>query len=61
MKLYLKTITPVHIGNGEELNALDYILYNNTFYKISQNQFLEFLCVNNVSYIDYANWISDTM
>jgi len=60
MKLYLKTITPVHIGNGEELNALDYILYNNTFYKISQNQFLEFLCVNNVSYIDYANWISDT-
>jgi CRISPR-associated protein Csm5 len=60
MKLYLKTITPVHIGNGEKLYALDYVLYNNTFYNISQNQFLEFLSVNNIPYNDYAGWISDT-
>ena len=47
MKLYLKTITPVHIGNGEELYALDYVMNNNFFYKISQHQFLEFLSKHN--------------
>jgi len=60
MKLYLKTITPVHIGNGKELYALDYILDKNIYYNISQNQFLEFLSLNNISYNDYVTWISNT-
>ncbi|OFX30467.1 MAG: type III-A CRISPR-associated RAMP protein Csm5 [Bacteroidetes bacterium GWA2_32_17] len=58
MKLYLKTITPVHIGNGEELYALDYVMNNNFFYKISQHQFLEFLSKHNISYQYYAEWIN---
>ncbi len=57
MKLYLKTLTPLHIGNGEILNALDYIIYNNNYYRISQNQFLKFLNNNQDLVNKYSDWI----
>lgn len=50
MKLYLKTVTPVHIGNGEKLNDLDYFIDANIYYFISQNEFLKFL-QNDISLI----------
>ena len=48
MKLYLKTITPLHIGNGEELYSLDYVINNNEFFHVSQNLFLQFLKENDL-------------
>ena len=47
MRLYLKTITPLHIGNGEELNALDYIINNNNYYKnLNLFYFIYFKIIN---------------
>ena len=43
MQLQLKTITPIHIGNGEELSPLDYIFDGKFYYRITQNQFVEFI------------------
>lgn len=43
MQLQLKTITPIHIGNGEELSPLDYVFDGQYYYRITQNQVLEFV------------------
>lgn len=57
MKLTLKTLTPLHVGNGEELYALDYICHNQMYYRVSQNHFLEFI-KNDEKLIDqYTQWI----
>ena len=60
MKYYIKTLTPLHIGNGEELSSLDYVLYENKFYRISQKKFLEFLNKNKINLDDYSKWIIET-
>ena len=57
MKLFLKTVTPLHIGNGEELYSLDYIFNDNEFYHVSQNLFLQFLKENNLDIKNYSDWI----
>ena len=57
MKIYLRTLTPVHIGTGEALSSLDYIIHGNTYYRISQDTFIEFLLKEDESLIeDYALW-----
>ena len=45
MKAVLKSITPIHIGNGEELHALDYVINSQTktYYRISQKLFFDFI------------------
>jgi len=43
MKLYFRTLTPLHIGNGEELAPLEYVVQGDTFYKVTQDQFISFL------------------
>ena len=43
MKIFLRTLSPTHIGTGEELFSLDYIIHQNNYYRISQNVWLRFL------------------
>lgn len=44
-KIRLRTLTPLHIGTGEELAPLDYVALanNNRFYRITQEQMSRFL------------------
>ncbi len=58
MKYYIQTITPLHIGNGEELSPLDYVLMNGKYFRITQQNIQEFLISIDLKYIDeYSNWI----
>lgn len=41
MKLYLRTLSPVHIGTGEELTSMDYLVYQRKFYKIDQDRLFQ--------------------
>jgi CRISPR/Cas system CSM-associated protein Csm5 (group 7 of RAMP superfamily) len=43
MELRLRTLTPLHIGNGEELHSLDYAIYQNKLYRLPQAVFTRFL------------------
>ena len=37
MKLRLRTLSPLHIGTGEELTPLDYVVYRDQFYRVPQD------------------------
>ena len=57
MEVLFKTLTPLHIGNGEELNPLDYIKLNSVYCRINQRQFLDFI-KNDDSIIEkYNEWV----
>ncbi len=43
MKIRLHTLSPLHIGTGEELAPLDYVVYGGQFYRLSQQKFLDFV------------------
>ena len=43
MKLLLRTLSPLHIGTGEELAPLDYVAYDGQFYRVPQQKFMEFV------------------
>ena len=43
MQLVLKTLTPVHIGDGTQLHSFDYVVHGGRYYRISQTQFERFL------------------
>jgi CRISPR/Cas system CSM-associated protein Csm5 (group 7 of RAMP superfamily) len=60
MQLAFTTLSPVHIGNGETLAPLEYVVYKDTFYKISQEDFLRFL-KNQMpdKQKDFARWIGE--
>lgn len=60
MKVTLKTITPIHVGNGEKLYDLDYIVTSGYYYRISQGEFLKFLKNYPEHINDYSNWITQT-
>jgi CRISPR type III-A-associated RAMP protein Csm5 len=59
MKLQLKTITPVHVGNGEELYELDYVVANGYYYRVSQAEFFKFLVPISDAVNIYTDWIND--
>lgn len=59
MKIFLKTLTPLHIGNGEELSSLDYVVVDKYYYRISQNQFLSFLIGQPGKVERYVRWIDE--
>lgn len=61
MDLQLKTITPLHVGNGEELHSLNYVVYNKRFYHISSARFYEFLReLGKKEYVDaFSKWTLD--
>ena len=61
-KIKLRTLTPLHVGTGEELAPLDYVVLadQNRFYRLSQEEMLKF--VNDQ--IDggakvFADWVSE--
>lgn len=61
MKLQFKTLSPIHIGTGEELAPLDYVVHDRVFYRISQDQ-LEKLTKSllpETGVRDLGDWISD--
>ena len=61
MKLYLRTLSPVHIGTGEELFSLDYVVVGDIYYRVSQDHFLNFLLQEAPKKLEtYAKWIVDT-
>lgn len=37
MKCKLETISPIHIGNGEEISPIEYIIENKKYYRINTN------------------------
>ena len=43
MKLRLQTYSPVHIGTGEELISMDYVILGQDYYRVSQDKFIQFL------------------
>jgi len=43
MEIYLKTLSPLHIGNGEALRPIDYIVQDSVLYRITQKQLLKFI------------------
>lgn len=59
MKIRLHTLSPLHIGAGEELAPLDYVAYNNTFYRLTQKQFLDFIRNIPEGPDKFARWVGD--
>lgn len=41
MKIRLRTLSPLHIGTGEELTPLEYVVYQDRFYRIPQDRLFE--------------------
>jgi len=57
MQLTLQTITPVHVGNGEELYDLDYAIHGGYYYRISQKTVEDFLKKSPELVTQYTEWI----
>lgn len=58
MKVTLHTISPLHIGTGEDLSALDYVIQGNEYFRISQKTFLDYLQTKNIDLItEYSEWL----
>ncbi len=64
MQLYLRTLTPLHVGDGSQLHSFDYVLHGGRFHRVSQQQFERFLqqtdagdpeLKNAVAFADWAN------
>lgn len=43
MELRLRTLTPLHVGDGSSLHSLDYVIYSGRFYRTSRRFFENFL------------------
>ena len=40
-RMDISTLSPIHIGSGEEIDPFRYIVDNNILYEFSQSRFLE--------------------
>ena len=58
MKLYLKTLTPLHIGSDVTIELSDYVVYQNTYYRIPNQLAIKFAQENQLT-IKFSQWISD--
>ncbi|MBK8652906.1 MAG: type III-A CRISPR-associated RAMP protein Csm5 [Haliscomenobacter sp.] len=62
MKLFLRTVSPVHIGTGETLGPLEYVVLQETFYRITEDQLIaltqSLLPDNGTGKL--AEWVSQT-
>lgn len=54
-KIYLKTLTPVHIGSGEKLGSFEYYIHKNTFYKLNIDSCFKFLLSKKHDVLDFLN------
>ncbi|MEO1808029.1 MAG: type III-A CRISPR-associated RAMP protein Csm5, partial [Bacteroidota bacterium] len=58
MKLRLQTYSPVHIGSGNSLSAMDYVIEGTHYYRVTTTQFVDFLLSYNPSLVDlFSDWI----
>lgn len=64
MALHLRTLTPLHVGDGSQLHSFDYVLHSGHFYRVSQYRFEQFLqqidkgddsLKNALAFADWAN------
>jgi len=64
MELHLRTLTPLHVGDGSQLHSFDYVLHGGRFYRVSQQKFEQFLrqvdagdpgMKNALAFADWAN------
>jgi len=62
--LHLRTLTPLHVGDGSQLHSFDYVLHGGHFYRVSQYRFEQFLqqidagndsLKNALAFADWAN------
>lgn len=60
MKLYLKTLTPLHIGTGTELEPIDYVVVDNHYYRFSQNFLNNFLAAQHLFPL-YEEWMNQLL
>ncbi|HXH17926.1 MAG TPA: type III-A CRISPR-associated RAMP protein Csm5 [Chitinophagales bacterium] len=59
MKLYLKLLTPLHIGSGNDLQPIDYVIANTRYYHLTQKFVFNFMKANNL--LDaYTRWVNKT-
>ncbi len=63
MKLYLKTLSLLHVGSGNQLETLDYIVDETTFYKLGNHTFTSFLETNHLigKYQEHAKKIYEEL
>ncbi|RMG73137.1 MAG: type III-A CRISPR-associated RAMP protein Csm5, partial [Bacteroidetes bacterium] len=60
MHITLQTLSPVHIGTGEDLSYLDYYIHQRDYYRISQSSLLAFLQAQGTEHLQaYAAWIDE--
>jgi CRISPR type III-A-associated RAMP protein Csm5 len=68
MELHLRTLTPLHVGDGSQLHSFDYVLHSGKFYRVSQFRFEQFLrqldadvasMKNALAFADWANDMAD--
>lgn len=59
MKLTLKTITPLHIGSGDKLSAIDYFIHEGVYYKVPQQCFSDFLETIPDGFNRFADWMQE--
>ena len=65
MELYLRTLTPLHVGDGSQLHSFDYVLNGGRFYRVSQQKFESFLELADVgdphlkNALAFADWAND--
>ena len=58
MKLRLQTYTPVHIGSGNSLSSMDYVIDGTHYYRVTTTQFVDFLLSYNPPLVDlFSDWI----
>lgn len=61
MKITLHTLSYLHVGTGEDLSALDYVIEGNTYFRVSQDVFFEFLQGQGDKRIElisaYSDWL----
>lgn len=59
MKFYLKLLTPLHIGTGNELQPIDYVIADKHYYHLTQKFVFNFIKSNNLLG-SYTQWINKT-
>lgn len=54
--IYLKTLTPLHVGTGEEMSPLDYVVYDKHFFPLSQEQMIQLVKQFKLER-EFADWV----
>ncbi|MDX2070749.1 MAG: type III-A CRISPR-associated RAMP protein Csm5 [Haliscomenobacter sp.] len=58
--IYLKTLTPLHVGTGEEMSPLDYVVYDKHFFPLSQPQMMRLVKDFKLER-EFADWVQTGM